>query len=130
MNYKGIVIQESLKNKDVLKKVKILKTKVEKVTEEHHTPYLEQWTLHTIEIPENRAEEITKEISKSLNSVQSNWYADFKNDSYHYIIFSNRVFKVDRSRKEQYNEVTKYGVSLGIPDYQLDFSPDIKEWER
>lgn len=130
MNYKGIIIEESLENKDILKKVKILKTKVEKVTGEHQTPYLEQWTLHTVEITENQAEEITKEISKSLDSAHSNWYADFKNDSYHYIIFSNKVFKIDRSRKEQYNKVTKYGVSLGIPDYQLDFSPDIKEWER
>jgi len=130
MNYRGIIIEESLENKDILKKVKILKTKVEKVTGEHQTPYLEQWTLHTVEIPENQVEEITKEISKSLDSAHGDWYADFKNNSYHYIIFSNRVFKVDRSRKEQYNEVTKYGVSLGIPDYQLDFSPDIKEWER
>ncbi|MBI2641859.1 hypothetical protein HYW87_04720 [Candidatus Roizmanbacteria bacterium] len=55
-NFNGVIIEESLENKDVLQKVKIIKTKVE--------------------------------------------------------------------------EVTKYGVSLGIPDYQLDFSPHIKEWER
>jgi len=64
------------------------------------------------------------------SSLQNAWYADFKNKSFHYIIFCNKIFKVDRSKPGQYNSVTKYGLSLGIPDYQLDFSPHIKEWKR
>jgi|GEM_PF-2991649 len=32
-NFNGVIIEESLENKDVLQKVKIIKTKVEKVTE-------------------------------------------------------------------------------------------------
>jgi hypothetical protein len=32
--------------------------------------------------------------------------------------------------KEQYDEAKKYGISLGLPEYQVDFAPDIKEWER
>jgi len=66
-NYKGVIIEESLSNKDVLKKVKILSTKVEKVTDEHKTPWLSQWTLHTVEVSENEAQIIAKEISKSLD---------------------------------------------------------------
>jgi len=120
-NFKGVIIEESLEKKDILKKLKILKTEVEKVTEKHQTPYLKQWTLHTIEIPEENAEEIAEEIGKSLDSVHDDWYADFKNEKYHFIIFLNKVFKVDRSSKEQYDEVKKYGISIGIPDYQLDF---------
>lgn len=61
---------------------------------------------------------------------EHSWYADFKNDSFDFIIFRNKVFKIDRSKKEQYDDVVKFGLSLGIPDYQLDFSPKIKEWER
>ena len=125
----GVIIEESLENKDVLKKVKIVGTKVERVTEEHKTPWIKQWTLHTVEIPENKADKIAEELSKSLDS-QHAWYADFKNDLWHYIVFRGKFFKVDRSKKDQYANVTKYGISLGIPDYQLDFSPDIKEWER
>lgn len=125
----GVIIEESLENKDVLKKVKVLKTDIEKVTKDHKTPWIKQWTLHTVEIQEKQADEIANELCGSLDS-QHNWYADFKNDSTHYIIFRNKVFKVDRHRKEQYQEATKYGVSLGIPDYQLDFSPNIIEWKR
>ncbi len=128
-NFKGVIIEESLESKEILQKVKILKTKVEQVTKEHKTPWISQWTLHTTEIPEDQAEMIAKELSKSLDS-KHHWYADFKNEEFHYIIFRNRVFKVDRSKKEQYDKVTEYGVSLGIPDYQVDFSPHIKKWER
>lgn len=129
MNFNGVIIEESLENKDVLRKVKIITTKVKEVTEEHKTPWIKQWTLHTVEIPENLADKIAEDLSSSLDSEHS-WYADFKNDKFHYIIFRNKVFKVDRSKPKEYDDVTKYGLSVGIPDYQLDFSPDIKEWKR
>ena len=120
-NYKGVIIEESLENISVLKKLKIISTKIEFVTEKHKTPWIKQWTLHNVEILEDQADNIAKELSEVLDS-EHNWYADYKNNELHYIIFRNKVFKIDRSKKEQYDNVTKYGVSLGIPDYQLDFS--------
>ena len=131
MNYKGVIIEESLENKDVLDDIRILSTKVERVTKEHDTPWLKQWTLHTVKIPEDRADIVADKISKVLDSShKSSWYADFKNDKTHFVIFRDKVFKVERGSKEQYDEVVRFGTALGIPDYQLDFSPDIKEWER
>lgn len=56
MNYKGVIIEESLENKDILKGVRVLETKVEQVTEEHKTPWIKQWTLHTVEVPENQVD--------------------------------------------------------------------------
>lgn len=129
MNYKGVIIEESLENKDVLNDVSILSTKVESVVEKHKTPWLKQWTLHTVEVPDGQADKIAEKISESLES-EHNWYADYKNDETHYIIFRGRIFKIDRKNKEQYEEATKYGISLGIPDYQVDFSPFVKKWER
>lgn len=128
-NYIGVIIEESLENKDVLKKVKILKTKIEKVIAEHKTPWVKRWTLHTVEIKENKAEDISKELSNKLDSKHA-WYADFKNNFYHFIIFRNKIFKVDRGSKEQYDEAKRHGLSLGIPEYQVDFHPDIEEWDR
>jgi len=119
-SYKGVIIEESLEKKDILKKIKILKTDVEQVTKEHKTPWIKQWTLHTIEIPENQADGIAEKISKALDSKHA-WYADFKNNYFHYIIFHDKIFKIDKSKKEQYSNVAKYGINLGIPDYQLDF---------
>lgn len=129
VNFIGVIIEESLEDKAVLKKIKIVKTKVEKVTERHKTPWVKQWTLHTVEVPERDADSIAKEISESLDS-KHNWYADFKTDEVHYIIYRHKVFKVNRTNKKEYDEATKYGISLGIPAHQVDFSPHVKAWKR
>ena len=127
-NYQGVIIEESLGNKKVLKKVKIISTKIEKVTEKHKTPWLSQWTLLTIEIPEGQAKEIAEQISKSLDQNHNgSWYADFKNNTHHYIIFRNKVFFVNRQSRREYEEARKYGISIGTPEYQL-ISPDTKDY--
>lgn len=123
MNYKGIIIEESLGDASILQDVKILTTKAEEVAEKHQTPWLTQWTLHTVEIPEEKANEFAEKVSRSFDTDHPIWYADFKNDTYHFIIFSNKVFKVDLKNPILYKDAKAYGVSLGIPDYQLDFTP-------
>ncbi len=115
----GVLIEESLEDKTILNKVKIIKTTTEKVTKMHKTPWLKQWTLHTVEIREDQAKNIAKELSKALQPDY--WYADFKNKSCHYIVFRDKIFLIDRKKKEQYDEAKKYGISLGIPEYQVDF---------
>jgi hypothetical protein len=125
MKYKGIVIEESLQDLEILRQPIITSTKIERVIESHKTPWLKQWTLHTVEIDESDAQNVADKLSTALDS-EHDWYADFKNDKYHFIIFRGRIFRVDRNKPEEYEEVRKYGISLGIPDYQLIFSPEIK----
>lgn len=119
--YSGCVIEESLTNKDVLKEFIITRTNVEKVTEESNTPDLDVWTMHIVEIAENKIESIVPLLSKSIDGSRKNggWYTDLKSDDWHYIIFSGKVFKVDRSSGEQYEQAKEYGMSIGIPEYQL-----------
>jgi len=131
MEFKGVIIEESLADKTVLTKVTIESTKVEKVGEKHQTPWLKQWTLRTVSIDPDKADVIAEELSKSFDYLHgSAWYADFKNDKTHYIIFKDKVFKIDRSKKEEYQAATDYGISLGIPSYQVDFAPNVVEWGR
>ena len=130
MNFTGVIIEESLMDKSVLDDVKIVSTKVEPVTEEHKTPWVKQWTMHDVEIPADKAAEVAEKISKALDH-EHNWYVDYKTDKEHFVIYTNKVFHItDRSDKAQYDEATKYGISIGIPDYQVDFSPHITQWER
>lgn len=126
MNYKGVIIKESLEDPEVLREVKILETKVKPVTKKYGTPWIKQWTLYTVEIPEERADGIAKILSEYIDRTHaSSWYADFKNNSTHYIIFRNKVSRIDRRKAEEYEEAKRYGIRLGIPGYQLDFSPEI-----
>lgn len=121
MNYRGVIIEESLADMSVLDKIKIVKTDVEPLKPEHKTPWLTQWTLHTIEIPEEDAEKFAHEISHAIETAHSNWYTDFKNDRYHYIIYPHKIFKVDLHEPVLYKDAREYGVSLGIPEYQVSF---------
>lgn len=129
MDYQGIIIEESLGDVSILKTLTITKTDVEPINKKHGTPWLEKWTLHTIVVPEDHADSVAMDLSHALEAVHA-WYADFKNEALHYIIFRNKVFKIDRTHPEEYAPVVAYGTSLGIPNYQLDFSPDISNWQR
>lgn len=130
MAFNGVIIEESLTDKSVLNDVTIISTKVEPVTEKHKTPWVKQWTLHTVEISDDKAMEVADKISKALDK-DHDWYADFKTETEHYVLYTGKVFHItDRTDKKQYDEATEYGVSIGIPDYQVDFSPHLKQWER
>lgn len=130
MTFNGVIIEESLTDNSVLNDANIISTKVEPVTEKHKTPWVKQWTLHTVEIPEEKAAAVADKISKALDK-EHDWYADFKTETEHYVIYTDKVFHItDRTDKKQYDEATAYGISIGIPDYQVDFSPHLKQWER
>jgi len=123
-DYKGVIIEESLKDKRVLKEIRITKTRVSPVTEEHKTPWLSQWTLHTVRIPAEKADVVVRELSRSLDeSHGGSWYADFRNDIFHFVVFRSKTFKVDIRKPEEYENARSYGRSLGIPENQLDFTP-------
>lgn len=128
MDYEGVIIEESLEDTSAMDGIKVVSTKVEPITKEHKTPWLKQWTLHTVSIPSNEADKMAKKLSHHL--ADNYWYVDFKNDRIHYIIFPNKVFKIDRTKVEDYKAATDYGLKLGIPDYQLDFAPNVVYWDR
>ncbi len=127
MSYKGTIIEESLSDKSLMKKFKIVSTRVEVVTERHNTPWVDQWTLHVVEIPDESAQSDAELLSKSIDTThKSSWYADYKNKDTHYIIFPGRIFKINRSKPSEYVQVKRFGASLGIPPHQLDFSPNVE----
>ncbi len=120
MNYRGVIIEESLQDKLVLDKVKVVKTRIEKITLKHKTPWLSKWTLHAIEVEEADADTVASLLSKAIDTIhKSSWYADFKNDEFHYIIFYGKVFKVGKG--DSYEDARSFGLSLGIPRYQISF---------
>ncbi len=122
MNFKGVIIEESLKDKSILKALEILKTRVEEVTPKHLTPWLKRWTLHTVSIPAQNADEIAKKISKSFDySHKSAWYADFNNGEQFYVIYKDKIFKWKKGESIGPQKARDWGITLGIPQYQVDF---------
>jgi len=123
--FRGVIIEESLeKNKlGILKKVKILGTKIKPVTEWSMTPWLKQWSDHTVEIVGiGNARKIAKEISVSFDHKhQHAWYADYNNGQTCFIIFPHKIFEIDGYDQGELDRAKKYGISIGIPEHQVGF---------
>lgn len=107
--------------------MKIISTRIEPITDRHQTPWLKQWTLHKVEIEPEKAEDTAQEISESLDKERiHSWYADYKNNYTHYVIYKNKIFKINRTKQEEYKAAREYGLALGIPEYQIDFEKNVK----
>ena len=120
--YLGTIILESLVDRSVLDGLNVVNTEVEIVTEGFGTSWLKQWTLKTVEIPEDQAVNVAEKISHAIDPEHAgSWFADFANAQTHYVIFRDKVFVIDRSNREKYQEAEAYGLSLGIPQHQLGF---------
>ncbi len=106
-DFKGVIIEESLENSKVLKRVKIIKTKVEKIPKRYNISWLSEWTKHIIVVPESEAEEIAEEIRKSLDKKHDNWYAFFNNKKIHLSVNKDKVIKTDKptDKVRLYNSV-------------------------
>lgn len=92
MVFKGVLISESLCDKNVLDEVRILKTKIEKVTLGHRTPWLSQWTINTIEIEDEDIDKVCEKIKDSFDK-EHEWYVELKSNKYNIQIFSNEIIK-------------------------------------
>jgi hypothetical protein len=121
MDYVGVIIDESLRDRRALREVRIRRTAVHPVTARHRTPWVRQWTMHVVEVPEEGAETVAKLLADTLDASHGAWYADFKNTQTHYVVYPGRVFRVRRGPAGSYHEAKAYGRDLGIPEYQLDF---------
>jgi hypothetical protein len=104
--YKGTVIENSLSNKKLLKKVRINKTWQEG-----------DWTLHSIFIDEDQV----AELSRSLDNGP--WYIHIwkQGQDEVRVIFKDKIFDIKFSDKSTWTEAIEHGKSLGIPEGQLDF---------
>ena len=120
-NFKGVVIAESLLSPAVLKLVKILDTLVEAPADEYNFNWKAEWTKHTIEVSDDNAIVVASMLAKALDRSHA-WYAEFKNSNNHYIVFSNKIFYINRKNPKLYTSAKRFGVSLGIPSKLLKFS--------
>jgi len=107
--YKGTVIENSLADKNILKRIQI-----------QNTRQAGDWVLHDVLVDETQI----PELSKSL--AEGPWYIHLweggKDDVI--VIFKNKIFKIKFSDKTTWADAVAYGKSISIPDEQLDFPID------
>ena len=82
------------------------------------TPWTLTWSKVDFSIKDedaDRAAKIFQEVIDPNPKHWPKWYVDFKNERTHYIVYRNKIFKVNRSNKINYKPAFDHGLALGIP---------------
>lgn len=115
MVWRGVVIEESLENNDVLRLVKIVDTSEETLEKEDEKGVLH---FHKIELDDDKRDEF---VRKANSSIKQGWYIHIVNDGTMTVIFRDRTFTFNKYQKDKIDESRDYGVSIGILKEQMDF---------
>jgi hypothetical protein len=109
--YHAIIVDESLKDKSVLNRLKIIGTKKG------------DWTLYKIEVSHKNLEGTIKLIHSSLGNNE--WYFHFYNidGSKLLIVYKDKTYFTN-SDKDNWKDAIRHGIDLNIPKEQLDFVPN------
>ena len=107
--YKGTIIENSLKDKEILKKVKIEKTWQD-----------DDWILYDVLVDESQIPELSQSLADGPWYIHI-WPAGSDNIK---VIYKDKIFDIKFSDKSTWTEAVAHGRSLGIPEEQLDFLID------
>lgn len=115
--FTGVIIEESLNNKELLKLFKITKTVIEQNNDPITNAGEKIWTLHTVEIKRSNLDKALELLKKSLKLP--NWWADLNFKDEVVIVFNNKIFKGNKKDKNFVNEVINYGRKVKLPESQI-----------
>ncbi len=111
--FHSIIIEESLKNHEVLKNYKIIRTKFSAE---------ENWHLHIIEVPD--AKSAINEIQEAMVAGVPYYFHIYDEGETLIIVFKYKVFELNPNDESTWQEAREYGAEkLNIPLEQLDFYP-------
>lgn len=105
VKYKGVIIEESLDDNRVINNLEIVRVKISNE---------DRWHLYTVLVSEKDIEELSR-------SLKQGWYMHFWKDKKVIAIFKDKRFEFDYNKKDTWEPVIEYGLSIGIPKEQLDF---------
>lgn len=107
--YKGIIIEESLVDVNILKEAQIIGSSVSEDGE---------WHMHTVLVSPKYLEQLAQKLKDGT------WYAHFWNEHEVTAVFKGKTFRFNFDDKDSWRDTLEYGRSLGIPEDQLDFPID------
>jgi hypothetical protein len=120
--YSGAVITQSLRPGTELTGVRMVVDRLvtfDKSDAADNQPT--RWTMIFFQVEESDADHLAEWFAGSLISEPGVWYADFKNESEHFVIFPGRIFRYRLGDEEGRRQAVDHGRGLGVPEAQLDW---------
>ena len=111
--WKGVIIEESLEDKSLLKLVKIVQTRLATLTNEEGKG---TFFFHQVCVNDG---DIDKVVDKAKRVIKPRWYMHFCRSEMIIVIFKNKVFKHMKGNDHSLYDIIKYGKSIGVNEAQL-----------
>ena len=111
--YHAIIVEQSLKNKDILNNLDIIGTKNDS-----------GWTMYKVAIKDDDVDNLVNTIQSNMEDNQG-WYTHLYNEdgTSLVVIYKDKAFYMSSDPKT-WDEAVAYGKDLNIPEEQLDFFPN------
>ena len=110
MEYTGIIIEESFDDNRIINKLDIKKVHISSDEDPK-----DRWHLYQVNVSK-------EDIMFLSEHMIGNFYMHFwKGDDIIAVFTGKKFFEFNYSDKSTWNDVLKYGKSIGIPEKQLDF---------
>lgn len=114
----GLLLKESLQDLEILDRLQV--TKVETWNIQNPDPNQPLvWTAVHFEAEDSQADALAADLSRSLKP--EGWFIDAHTEAWVYVIFPGRVFKYAKGNAEMRSQAVQHGLTLGIPQRQLDW---------
>lgn len=104
--YKGVLVENSLLNKEILNHVKIIRSREEG-----------DWKLHDIRLSKKQIADIQQSIA------ETGWYFHLWEPGSDdvTVVFKDKLFQIKHSDQSTWKDAIAHGIEKGIPKEQLDF---------
>lgn len=110
----GVLIEESLEDPTVLKRISIVGT--ERILLEGETQG-QQLQFHKIEVSDSDVEAICLEVSRVIRPT---WYFHLVSGSKMLVVFRDEIMRAEKSDPESIERIIKYGTTHGILPEQIE----------
>lgn len=110
--WQGVVLEESLEDKSMLGRAKIIGTNVSKLEKENRI-----MTFHNVEVPDSTKNEY---IEKAKTIIKQGFYTHLCKNGKMTVVFKDKVFNFGESDPELI-KAREYGKSIGIIPEQMPF---------
>jgi len=111
--WKGVIIEESLENKEILEDVEVMSQKTSKLESEEG-----KGTFHFDKVNVSDLV-IEKVVRKAKKGIKQGWYMHLCKQDVMIVIFKDKSFRYIKGDKEGMKEIRSYGTSVGINEAQL-----------
>lgn len=113
--WRGVIIEESLNDKSLLKLAKIIETEKATLENEKEAGVL---TFHKIEVPDAKKQEF---LNLARSSIKGKFYLHICKGGIMFVVYKNKVFEFSKKEVAKIIEARDYGAAHGILREQMEF---------